>query len=116
MAASFLIPYVLFTDKISFAGESYLSIVLLLVVGIVHTGVAYLIYFTVIQNLPSQTVAIYSYVDPISAIIMSSILLGEKMSLLQVMGGVLIIGSTFISEIYEGKVKLKEETVITEEE
>lgn len=116
VAAIFLIPYVLFTDKISFAGESYLSIVLLLVVGIVHTGVAYLIYFTVIQNLPSQTVAIYSYVDPISAIIMSSILLGEKMSLLQVMGGVLIIGSTFISEIYEGKVKLKEETVITEEE
>ncbi|WP_455538552.1 DMT family transporter [Terrisporobacter sp.] len=115
VAAVFLMPYVLFTDKINFVGVGYLSMGLLLILGIVHTGVAYLIYFTVIRNLSAQTVAIYSYIDPISAIIMSSILLGEKMSLLQVIGGILIIGSTFVSEIYEGKAKTKEEVVTTEE-
>ena len=103
IASLFLIPYVYFTDGISFSGVSSISIVLLLIIGIVHTGIAYLFYFNSIQNLESQTVAIYSYVDPISAIIMSSLLLGEKMAFLQVIGGILIIGSTFINEIFAKK-------------
>lgn len=105
VAAIFLLPYVIFTEKISLTGVSSQSITLLLIVGIVHTGIAYLIYFTVIQKLESQTVAIYSYVDPISAIIMSAIILSESMSLLQILGGILILGSTFISEIYSNKIK-----------
>ena len=108
VAAIFLIPYVIFTEKISLAGVSSKSIILLLIIGIVHTGIAYLIYFTVIQKLESQTVAIYSYVDPISAIIMSAIILSESMSLLQILGGILILGSTFISEIYSNKIKSQE--------
>ncbi len=103
IASLFLIPYVYFTDGISFSGVSSISIVLLLTIGIVHTGIAYLFYFNSIQNLESQTVDIYSYVDPISAIIMSSLLLGEKMAFLQVIGGILIIGSTFINEIFAKK-------------
>ena len=107
IAGIFLIPYVLLTDGIKFSAN-IISISLLLILGIVHTGIAYLIYFTVIQRLSSQTVAIYSYVDPISAIIMSSILLNERMSFLQIMGGILILGSTFISEIYSQKTIQKE--------
>lgn len=107
VAAIFLLPYVFFTDKISLSGISNQSIILLLVVGIVHTGIAYLIYFTVIQKLESQTVAIYSYVDPISAIIMSAIILSENMSLLQILGGILILGATLISEVYSNKMKLE---------
>ena len=107
VAAIFLLPYVIFTEKINLVGVSSRSIILLLIVGIVHTGIAYLVYFTVIQKLESQTVAIYSYIDPISAIIMSSIILNENMSLLQIAGGILILGSTFISEMYNNKVKLE---------
>lgn len=108
VSAIFLIPYVLLGSGISFNGVNTSSIVLLVILGILHTGIPYLIYFTCIQKLPSQTVAIYSYVDPISAIIMSSIILSESMSLLQVIGGILILGSTFISEIYGTKNKQKD--------
>lgn len=111
IASLFLIPYVYFTDGISFSGVSSISIVLILIVGIVHTGIAYLFYFNSIQNLESQTVAIYSYVDPISAIIMSSLLLGEKMTILQVIGGILIIGSTFINEIFAKKLSTESESI-----
>lgn len=107
VAGIFLTPYVLFTDGINLSA-SYFSVGFLIILGIVHTGIAYLIYFTVIQKVPSQTVALYSYIDPISAIIMSSILLSERMSLLQIVGGILILGSTFISEIYTGKMNEKE--------
>ncbi|WP_276628908.1 DMT family transporter, partial [Terrisporobacter hibernicus] len=95
-------------EKISLVGVSSQSIILLLVLGVVHTGIAYLLYFTVIQKIESQTVAIYSYVDPISAIFMSAIILNESMSLLQIIGGILILGSTFISEVYSNKIKSQE--------
>lgn len=110
VASIFLIPYVLMTDGIHFSTNP-MSITLLLILGIVHTGIAYLIYFPIIQKIPSQTVAIYSYIDPISAIIMSSFLLSEKMSFLQIIGGILIIGSTLVSEIYGSKLK-KEDILI----
>lgn len=115
----FLLPYVIFTEKISLVGVSSQSIILLLVLGVVHTGIAYLLYFTVIQKIESQTVAIYSYVDPISAIFMSAIILNESMSLLQIIGGILILGSTFISEVYSNKIKSQEfllESATTEKE
>ena len=108
VAAIFLIPYVLLTEGLNFYNIEGMSIILLLVLGIVHTGFAYLIYFTVIQKIPSQTVALYSYVDPISAIIMSSILLSERMSILQILGGILILGSTFMSEVYVYKIREKQ--------
>lgn len=119
VSAIFLLPYVIFTEKISLVGVSSQSIILLLVLGVVHTGIAYLLYFTVIQKIESQTVAIYSYVDPISAIFMSAIILNESMSLLQIIGGILIIGSTFISEVYSNKIKSQEfllESATTEKE
>ncbi|MCC3863205.1 DMT family transporter [Terrisporobacter petrolearius] len=119
VSAIFLIPYVIFTEKMSLVGVSSQSIILLLILGVVHTGIAYLLYFTVIQKIESQTVAIYSYVDPIFAIFMSAIVLNESMSLLQVIGGILILGSTFISEVYSDKIKSQElllESATTEEE
>lgn len=119
VSAIFLLPYVIFTEKISLVGVSSQSITLLLILGVVHTGIAYLLYFTVIQKIESQTVAIYSYVDPISAIFMSAIVLNESMSLLQIIGGILILGSTFISEVYSNKIKSQElllESATTEEE
>ncbi|WP_419726651.1 DMT family transporter [Terrisporobacter petrolearius] len=119
VSAIFLLPYVIFTEKISLVGISSQSIILLLILGVVHTGIAYLLYFTVIQKIESQTVAIYSYVDPIFAIFMSAIVLNESMSLLQIIGGILILGSTFISEVHSNKIKSKElllESATTEEE
>ncbi len=74
------------------------SIVLVLIVGIIHTGMAYLLYFTAIKDLRGQTIAVLSYLDPISAVIMAAIILGETLNFAQVVGGVLVLGSAFLSE------------------
>ncbi|HSN57945.1 MAG TPA: DMT family transporter, partial [Clostridiaceae bacterium] len=79
----------------------------ILTVGIIHTGVAYLLYFSAMQKLPGQTIALFSYIDPITAILLSSLLLGEVMSLLQILGALLILGSTLISELSRPKKKLE---------
>lgn len=98
-AAVVLIPYVLLTED--FKGVSFGSrtIFILLFVGIVNTGVAYLLYFSSLAKLNGQTAALFSYIDPVTAIILSAVLLHEKMSGMQMMGAVLILGATLVSEI-----------------
>jgi RarD protein len=101
IAAIVLLPYILATQKIQFVQLDFRSIALIITVGIIHTGIAYLLYFSAIPKLKGQTIAVFSYIDPISAIVMSSIFLGEKMTMIQILGGVLILGTTFINELCE---------------
>ncbi|MBQ2995356.1 MAG: DMT family transporter, partial [Peptococcaceae bacterium] len=74
---------------------------MLLFVAIVHTGVAYALYFSSMQGLSSHTIAIFSYVDPIVAIMLSALLLHEPMGISGIIGAVLILGSTLISGLPE---------------
>lgn len=95
-ATVILIPYVLSQGTIPLGILDRDSIIRLLLVGLLNTGIAYLLYFTSVQRLESQTVAIFSYIDPISAVIMSAIFIAEKISGLQLLGGILILGGAFL--------------------
>lgn len=98
-AALILIPYILFTEDLSTITFDTTAIIMLLIVAIVHTGFAYTLYFGSISNLPAQTVAIFSYIDPVVAIILSAVFLNEKMGILEIIGAVLILGSTIMCEL-----------------
>ena len=103
MGAIVLSPYVMLTQDFGTATLSMTPSLwaLLLFVGLVHTGVAYALYFDSMKDLKAQTIAIFSYIDPIVAIILSALLLKENMGLYGVIGAVLVLGSTFISELPE---------------
>ena len=103
MGAIVLTPYVMLTQDFGTAALSMTPALwaLLLFVGLVHTGVAYALYFDALKDLKAQTVAIFSYIDPIVAIILSALLLKESMGLYGVIGAILVLGSTFISEMPE---------------
>ncbi len=98
-----VLPYALFTmGDISLNPK---SIILLVIVGVVHTGFAYLLYFGAIKNLKSQTVAILSYIDPASAIILSSIVFVQLPTVYEFIGVVLIMSAAVLSEV---KIKEKQ--------
>ena len=102
-AAIVILPYCLLShgfDMSQMDGKEY---VLLAVVGIVHTGFSYWLYFGAMGQLPSQTVALFSYLDPVLAIILSAMLLREPMDWQGIVGAVLILGSALCSEIPEQK-------------
>ncbi len=103
MGAIVLTPYVMLTQDMGAASVSMTPQLwaLLLFVGLVHTGVAYALYFDAMKDLKAQTIAIFSYIDPIVAILLSALLLKESMGLYGVVGAVLVLGSTFISELPE---------------
>ena len=68
-------------------------------IGVINTGLAYLLYFTGLQKLSGQSASLISYIDPVSALLFSAIFLQESMSLVQIIGAVLIIGGAMIGEI-----------------
>ena len=102
-AAAVLLPYVLLTEQISAMEFAPLTLGLLAVLGIVHTGIAYLMYFGSMGDLEAHTLAIFSYIDPIVAILLSALLLNEPLGPGGVIGAVLILGAAFVSELPDKK-------------
>ena len=94
-----LVPYVAFTSGMNIAMLDLKGTICLLVVGIVHTGITYCMYFSSLKELPGQKAAILSYIDPLVAVIVSVVILKEGMSISQIVGGILILGFTLWNEI-----------------
>lgn len=97
-AALVMIPYVLITEGVPELALTPADIGLVLLVGVVHTGVTYALYFGSMQRLRAQTVAVLSYIDPVFALLLSAAVLHESLTPLGIVGAVLIIGSAIISE------------------
>lgn len=102
-AAIVILPYLLFTGGLSFPPMETVSWVFLAVVGIVHTGFAYALYFGAMKDLSAQSIAILSYLDPVLSIILSALVLRESLDIFTVIGAVLILGSALYSELPERK-------------
>ena len=94
-----LLPYVLLTGGFQLGSRDGLGWGCLLVVGLVHTGVTYCLYFSSLKELPGQKAAILSYLDPLVAVLVSVLVLGEQMTALQAVGGLLILGFTLWNEV-----------------
>ena len=97
-AGACMIPYMLLTGGIGETRFTTRAVILMLIVGIVHTGIAYVAYFASMDGLKIQSIALLSYIDPVSALFFSAIFLKEPLSALGIIGAVMIIGSAIVSE------------------
>ena len=98
-AAVVMIPYLLLTEKPGAYTLDLGAVALVLVVCIVHTGIAYAMYFGSLQRLPAQTTAVLSYIDPVVAVLLAGLVLQQTMSAGEIVGAILILGAALISEI-----------------
>ena len=106
VSSAVLLVYLFVTGEFSAAVTLTPSSVLLtLIVGIVHTGIAYMLYFSGMEGTSSQTAAVLSYLDPVTAILLSALFLHEPMGWSGVIGTVLVLGATLVSEFPSGKRK-----------
>lgn len=93
-----LLPYVIVTSGIWITSVGSRGLMNLMILGLLHTGVTYVLYFSSIKNLTGQKVAILSYIDPLIAVIASVIVLAESISLQQFIGGFMILIFTLLDE------------------
>ena len=94
-----LVPYVAFTGGVTLGGLNGTGWLCLLIMGLVHTGITYCLYFSSLKELPGQAAAILSYIDPLVAIVIGVLVLGEPLTIPQLIGGCLILGFTLWNEI-----------------
>ncbi len=94
-----ILPYTLLAEDIAIDAFTPKVILLLLLIGVVHTGISYAAYFGSVSALPTQTVAIFSYIDPVVAIVLSALILKEPMGVLEAIGAVMILGAAVLSEL-----------------
>jgi len=99
----FMIPYILLTEHGTDLSAGAFVWLMLVVAGIVHTGIAYVLYFGSVADVPTQTAAILSYLDPVTAVILSVTVLREPMDLMAVIGAVIAIGAMLVSEVSFGQ-------------
>lgn len=99
VSAVVLLPYVLLTEKTDTALLTPFVVAMVLVVGVLHTGIAYGLYFASIKRLPVQTVALFSYIDPVLAVVISGVFLSESIGVLEWVGIACILGATCVCEL-----------------
>ena len=97
-AGAVMIPYMLLTGGFSTGEFSTTTVILLLAAGIIHTGFAYVLYFGSMDGLKAQSVAMLSYIDPVTALLLSALILREPLSAAGLAGAVMIIGSAIAAE------------------
>lgn len=94
-----LLPYVALSGGATLGAMDSTGWICLLIVGLVHTGFTYCLYFSSLKELPGQTAAILSYIDPLVAVVIGVIVLGEPISWQQIIGGCMILGFTLWNEL-----------------
>ena len=90
--------YVLLRGGVDFSAMNATGWLLMAVVGIVHTGFAYFLYFGAVGKLPATSVAVCSYLDPVVAVLLSAVLIAP-IGIPAVSGAVLILGSTLLGQL-----------------
>ncbi len=94
-----MMPYTVVTGDIHKINFTLIGIIALVVLGVLHTGISYCIYFDTIRKLDAQSVAIIGYVDPVEAVLLSAFLLHEPTNIFTWIGALMILGATAISEL-----------------
>lgn len=102
-----LLPYVLLTETVAELSLTTGGWWMLAIVAVVHTGLAYVLYFGSLPFLSAQSAAIISYIDPVLAVLLSALVLKENIAPLTVVGAVMILGAAFVGEV-EKKLPLGE--------
>lgn len=99
VSAITIAPYVIINNINTTLTINTTSIIVILIMGIVHTGIAYCFYFASINEIDTQTLAIFGYIEPVLSVITSFLLLNEPLSMYGMVGACLIIVSACLSEI-----------------
>lgn len=92
-------PYAIVNHEGAWILPEGTGLICLIIVGVVHTGLVLHLYFSSMQRLPGQSVAMCSYIDPVSSLLIAAAVLGERMSIVQIIGAVLIIGGAAFGEL-----------------
>ncbi|MBQ1534749.1 MAG: EamA family transporter [Erysipelotrichaceae bacterium] len=97
-----VLPYVYFNNGFPKLFDLR-STLLVLMLGFLHTGVAYIFYFSSIDTLPAQSIAVLGYLEPVMNLLIGALILHEKIGISGILGALLIILASIGNEVFADK-------------
>ena len=104
-AAVVVLPYTIATNGLSLAKIGITGGICLAVLGLVYTCFTYVLYFTSVAELEGRVTALFGYIDPLTAVLVSVVVFGERLLPLHALGGIMILGFTLLSELKKSQSK-----------
>ena len=100
VSALTVLPYVLIVNggRIPFP-EDLRSGLIILMLGVIQTGVAYCLYFSGMTTLPVQTIAILGYLEPVVSVLCSVIFLREPLGWTGWIGAAMVLAAAAVCEL-----------------
>ena len=97
-----VLPYVYFNNGFPKVFDLRSALVVLML-GFLHTGVAYIFYFSSIDTLPAQSIAVLGYLEPVMNLLIGALVLHEKIDISGILGALLIILASIGNEVFADK-------------
>lgn len=99
-ASLFLLPFALYSSAVGNGPTGFTSFFWLVIIGVVHTGLTGLLFFSGLRRLRADQSAILTYMEPVSAILLAALVLSEPLTLPTVLGGsMVVIGGVFVARM-----------------
>ena len=98
LSVAILCPFVLLTEGFNFSSITGTALILMLVLGILHGGIGFYLFFVGMNGLKGQSIAVLSYIDPLTSLVISALVVGERLTLQQLVGAVLLLGAIWIGQ------------------
>ncbi len=105
IAVVLLFPFVFATAGFASSARTRETILLMLLLGVLHGGVGFYLFFAGMKGIKAQSIAVLSYIDPLTSLVISALILREKMTFLQLLGSILLLGSIWVSETSAEKIE-----------
>lgn len=99
ISAITVLPYAIYSNYNKELTIDIHSVLLIAMLGIVHTGVAYIFYFSALGTISVQSIAILGYLEPVVSVLGSVFVLKESLGLHGFIGAIMIIGAALASEL-----------------
>lgn len=95
-AAAILLPTVLMTKGAGALRLDPLPLLLLIILGVVHTAGALILYFWGLAGVKVQHLSVLGYLDPVASVVLAFLFLGERPGVQVIAGGALILGASLL--------------------
>lgn len=102
VSALTVLPYVIMNNSFPKTIDTT-TLIIAIVLGIVHTGIAYIFYFNSIDVLNSDKIAILGYIEPVLAILTGALIFKEQLSIFGIVGAIMILSSALLNELLANK-------------
>ena len=109
---AFMLPVTIYVEPQGFGNLVHYGPVVwlgLFILAFMQYFLSMVIFLSVLSRLDATQVGLMNYLIPFFGVLIAALVLGERLTLPMILGGVLVLGSTLLVTVYEARQKARQE-------